>query len=34
MIMRVANREGNQIMSAWLPDAKAALALAKGNRER
>lgn len=28
--IEVANREGNQIMSAWLPDAKAALALAKG----
>lgn len=28
--IEVANQEGNPIMSAWLPDAKAALALAKG----
>ena len=32
--IEVANQEGNPIMSAWLPDAKAALALAKGSRER
>jgi len=32
--IELANREGDPIMSAWLPDAKAALALAKGSRER
>lgn len=30
--IEVANQEGNPIMSAWLPDAKAALALAKGEQ--
>lgn len=30
--IEVANQEGNPIMSAWLPDAKAALALAKGDQ--
>ena len=30
--IEVANQEGNPIMSAWLPDAKAALALAKGGQ--
>lgn len=31
--VELANAEGNSIMSAWLPDAKAALALAKGSRD-
>lgn len=30
--VELANREGHPILSAWLPDARAALALAKGDQ--
>lgn len=32
--VELANAEGNSIMSAWLPEAKAALALTKDMRQR